>query len=247
MSFVRTKVLELLNKKIPVIHVEHSANQTLTTSVQTYLKHDTLTFSKNASDFFYHFTSDANLTGTVAKTASSTTLVGTSTLFTTELSVGQGIMVPGTANEYRIVASITDDTHLEVYGAFTNNATGQTAARTSTTIAIARAGLYVASASAYWNNDTTGNRSISIFKNNGEFGLDEITSISGNCAGISYGAIKITTAPAATNTVVVTPPIPMDVGDFFQQECYHNAGSDRAVIAYNSGSPHFSVRFYGYE
>ena len=230
-----------------VIHVQHSANQTLTTSVQTYIKHDTLTFSKNASGFYYHFTSDANLTGTVAKTATSTALVGTGTSFTTELSVGQCIIVPGTANEYRIVASITDNTNLVVYGAFANTANGQTAARTSTAIGIAKAGLYIASASAYWNNDTTGNRSIAIFKNNGEFGLDEVTSISGNCAGVSYGAIKTNTAPAATNTVVVTPPIPMDVGDFFQQECYHNAGSDRAVIDYNSGSPHLSVRFVGYE
>ena len=46
-----------------------------------------------------HFTSAANLTGTVAKAAASATLTGTGTAFTTELAVGQIISVPGTAAE----------------------------------------------------------------------------------------------------------------------------------------------------
>src|SRR6185437_14101347 len=61
-----------------------------------------------------HFTSAANLTGTLQKTSGSTAIVGTSTLFTTELSVGQVISVPGTAAEVAVVIAIADATHLTV-------------------------------------------------------------------------------------------------------------------------------------
>ncbi len=67
------------------------------------------------------------LTGTVAKSAASATLTGTSTLFTTELLVGDKITVPGTANETRTVTAIASDTSLTVDSAFTYAATGQTA------------------------------------------------------------------------------------------------------------------------
>lgn len=43
-----------------------------------------------------HFTSTSALTGTVSKTATSTTLTGSSTAFTSELSVGQVISIPKT-------------------------------------------------------------------------------------------------------------------------------------------------------
>lgn len=84
----------------------------------------------------YHFTSAAALTGTVTKTASSTTLTGSGTSFTTELSVGQVISVPGTAAEVRVVTAIGSNTSLTVNTAFANSAAGQTATRVSSAIAI---------------------------------------------------------------------------------------------------------------
>lgn len=104
-----------------------------------------------------HFTSDANLTGTVAKTASSLVLVGTGTLFTSELSIGQIIVVPGTANEKRVVTVITDNTHLTVNAVFANTASGQTAQRTSTGVVIRTAGVYRAEGNALFAANPTGN------------------------------------------------------------------------------------------
>ena len=71
------------------------------------------------------------LTGTVAKTASSATLTGTSTLFLSELKVGDTIRVPGTANETAEVTAIASDTSLTVLSAFANTASGQTCTRLS--------------------------------------------------------------------------------------------------------------------
>lgn len=58
------------------------------------------------------------LTGSIDPTAS-TAVVGVGTLFTTELSVGDRIIVSG---ETRTVTVITDDTHLTVDSAFSDNA-----------------------------------------------------------------------------------------------------------------------------
>jgi hypothetical protein len=100
----------------------------------------------------YHFTSAAALTGTVAKTAASAALVGTGTSFTTELSVGQIISVPGTAVEKKVVTAIADNTHLTVASAFANTASGQTATRVNYGISIPSglAGRYVIRGRIYW-------------------------------------------------------------------------------------------------
>jgi hypothetical protein len=62
--------------------------------------------------------------------------VGTGTSFTTELSVGQIVKIPGTATEYGVVASITDNTHFAFYAVMANTASGQTATRVSGGISI---------------------------------------------------------------------------------------------------------------
>jgi hypothetical protein len=84
----------------------------------------------------YHFTSDSALTGTVAKTASSVSIVGSSTLFTSELTVNQVITIPGTATEIGVVRTITDNTHLDLWQTMANSASGQTATRRSNYVAI---------------------------------------------------------------------------------------------------------------
>jgi hypothetical protein len=68
------------------------------------------------------------LTGTVSK-AGTTALTGAGTAFLSELVVGEVVRVPGTANEDRVIATITSDTAATVSVAFTNTASGQTAQR----------------------------------------------------------------------------------------------------------------------
>lgn len=84
----------------------------------------------------FHFTSAANLTGTVAKTSGSPNIVGTGTSFTTELTVNQVISIPGTATEIGVVKTITDNTNLVLWRNMANTATGQTAARRNEYMAI---------------------------------------------------------------------------------------------------------------
>ena len=64
------------------------------------------------------------LTGTVSVTAESTTVTGSGTSFTTELSVGDFIGVDGDPDQQRIVSSITNNTELVVTVAFDSNRSG---------------------------------------------------------------------------------------------------------------------------
>ncbi len=81
----------------------------------------------------YHFTSHSNLTGTVATTTSSAAIVGTSTLFTTELSVNQVFSV---STDVFAVAVITDNTHLTAWQIASGNLSGQTATRRNEYLAV---------------------------------------------------------------------------------------------------------------
>ncbi len=72
-------------------------------------------------------TNSEALTGTVAKNGT-TTVTGSSTLFTDELWPGASILIPGGANgdEIRIVQAIASDTSLTVTSAFAATTSGQT-------------------------------------------------------------------------------------------------------------------------
>ncbi len=76
------------------------------------------------------FGSGSNLTGTVSKTSGGTTLTGSGTSFTSQLSVGQVIDVPGGSGvERRVVAGISSNTQLTVNEAWGSSASGQTCTR----------------------------------------------------------------------------------------------------------------------
>lgn len=117
---------------------KNGGTQSVSNTTHTAVTLDAEEFDDDA----YHNTSSANLTGTVAKTASSATLTGTGTAFSTELSVGQMISVPGTAAEVRVVTAIASDTSLTVNSAFANTASGQTAARVNSGLVVPVAGRY---------------------------------------------------------------------------------------------------------
>lgn len=128
----------------------------------------------SAADVFdsdnYHFTSGANLTGTVSKASGSATITGSGTSFTTELSVNQVVAVPGTAVELFVVKTITDDTHFTAWANAANTASGQTATRRNDCIAIPAglAGYYAVSSNGEWDSNTTGERIATIWKNQAE-------------------------------------------------------------------------------
>jgi hypothetical protein len=76
------------------------------------------------------FGSAANLTGTVSKTAGSTTITGSGTSFSTALDVGDVIEVPGgTYTERVVVVAIASNTSLTVHRTMSFSASGQTASR----------------------------------------------------------------------------------------------------------------------
>lgn len=112
-----------------------------------------------------HFTSAANLTGTVAKAASAKTLIGTGTAFLTELAVGQVISVPGTAAEKNVITAIADDTHATVQNNWANTATGQTAARVNSAFVAPFVGRYSIVCRMAFTHVTEGKRSIQLYVN----------------------------------------------------------------------------------
>lgn len=118
--------------------VRLSTNQSINTATATPIIWDV---EDNDADN-QHNPSSANLTGTVSKTALSASLVGSGTLFTTELSIGQLISVPGTAAEIAVVIAIADATHLTVATPFVNTASAQTAARVNTAVTFRQPGFY---------------------------------------------------------------------------------------------------------
>lgn len=139
------------------------ATQSLTSATVTVINLDGETFDDSTS----HFTSAANLTGTVAKTAASATLTGTGTAFTTELSVGQVISVPGTAAEWRVVTAIASNTSLTVNSSFANSASGQTATRINGAITAMVAGRYRSVGQVEFTTNATSVRLARIMKNAG--------------------------------------------------------------------------------
>lgn len=111
-----------------------------------------------------HFTSDANLTGTVAKTSGSATLTGTSTAFTTELSTGQVLCIPDTSgscansyttNDFCVVTAIATNTSLTCNQTMEASASGQTARRDASWFVARTAGKYVIQGSVSWASDVT--------------------------------------------------------------------------------------------
>lgn len=113
------------------------------------------------------FQTTGNLTGTVSKSTSSTTLTGSSTLFTTEAQVGQVLKVPGSFDEWRTVTAITDNTHLTVDSLFFANASGQTASHDPSFLVCRLAGLYLLDFYVPWAVNATGQRISYLYVNEG--------------------------------------------------------------------------------
>jgi hypothetical protein len=122
-------------------NASHTVTQCLAERTATFsISSNPIAIPFTATDVYdpdgLHFTSTAALTGTVSKTASSPNITGSGTSFTTELTVNQVISIPGTATEFGVVKTITDNTNLVLWANMANTASGQTATRRAEPIAI---------------------------------------------------------------------------------------------------------------
>lgn len=89
------------------------------------------------TDGYHPILTDTNLTGTVSKTASSATITGSGTSFTTELAVGDPVRIPGGSPNYYgdvvVVKTIESNTQFTTYSQNVpaKTASGQTAYKDS--------------------------------------------------------------------------------------------------------------------
>lgn len=180
--------------------VHASATQTVSSGTVPTLMQDTEDIDTDG----FHFTSGAALTGTVAKNGT-TAIVGTGTLFTSELAVNQVISIPGTATEIGVVASITDNTHLTLVAAMANTASGQTATRQNGFIAIpsGMAGKYRISGGAQWTTVTTSKNDYA------SLNVNATLTAAGNAIGVAGG----TTVTGQPNFINPSTNYALAVGD----------------------------------
>lgn len=211
----------------PSVRATHSAAQSITSATPAALAFDTNRFDSDSQ----HFTSAANLTGTVAKTAASAALVGTGTLFTSQLSVGQVIDVPGTAVETRVVTSITDDTHLTVAGNYVNTAAGQTAVRNNKLIVARTAGVYDTWASAEWASNATGVRHLQLQK----------VGLTGTATTQAWSLDDTVNLGAAPARYAVGIPVKLAQWEAMQLLVTQNSGGPLNVNSAADYSPEFSL------
>ena len=166
----------------------------------------------------FHFTSNANLTGTVAKTSGNVTIVGTGSSFTTELSVNQVVEIPGGTTEIFVVKTITDNTHIDVWVAPTQTSSGQTAVRRNRYIGIPSGlgGYYFLAASTQWAANATGSRTVA-------FGKNQIES-AGNFNML--GAQRLMAANNSSTVIVGawSPPTSLNAGDFVYAGARQDSG-----------------------
>lgn len=171
----------------PGTRVRISADQSITTSgVAQVVNWDTEDLDVDTQ----HFTSVANLTGTLAKTSASAAVVGTGTSFTTELTVGQVFDLPGTAVETRVVTAITDNTHLTVNATYANTASGQTATRRNSPLVFRQLSFANVEVGIYWASAAVGSFTTQLRLNGttviGEVDTPNIAAVDAQSLSINY-------------------------------------------------------------
>lgn len=193
------------------------------------------------TDGFHPILTDTNLTGTVAKTASSTTITGTGTSFTTELSVGYPVRIPGGSPHFYgdivVVAAITDNTHFETYpqNVPALTASGQTAYKDSSAFVIPAGldGYYAIHHMYAFRSDDSGIRESNLVINGAEPGYD-----AGGSNSHFYEAVF---APATDsgemNMTFPAGPVALVEGDVIQMVLWQNAGGSLSTAADLVGIP----------
>lgn len=213
----------------------HSTTQTVATVSSLAPIMDTDTYDTDN----FHFTSEAALTGTVSKTATSATITGSGTSFTTELTVNQVISIPGTATEIGVVKTITNNTSLVLWQTMANSASGQTATRRSAFMAIPAGfgGLYSISGGVRWATV--------------QAAIDDYLSLGFNEPFVTTGANYIVRnsyrglSAATVNIISVATEYVLSAGDYVGM--YFRNNENNTVTITNAGlySPFLSLAFLG--
>lgn len=205
--------------RISTWRLHHSVNQTYGSTVRALLNWD----DRVTDPYNWHFTSNAALTGTVSKTATSNVINGVSTLFTTELSPGQVVDIPGTVTERVVVAQINSNTQFLSATNLANTASGQTATRTNQAIAVQEAGFYgCAALAAFTAGSTVGYRELVIVVDGVRINTNRVNAV------------------AAANTFMAVPSMFMaNKWSRIEVEVYQDSGVALDVVASTTTSPIF--------
>ena len=174
---------------------------------------------------FHPILANANLTGTVTKTAGNVTIVGSGTTFTTELAVGYPVNIPGGETYYPdvvVVKTITDDTHFDAYSAPQFSGAGKTAVKDST-VFVCPVGLpgYYAGVAMYNPRSGAGNiREINVVFN----GFDKGQG-SGSNNNIDENDYFVPVG-GGNESVLAMPwgPVYFNEGDYVQLFVYQDSG-----------------------
>ncbi len=190
------------------------------------------------TDGYHPVLTDTNLTGTVAKTAGNVTVVGTGTLFLSELSVGDPVTIPGGAVVYPdivIVQSIADNTHFDGYVAPINSASGQTAYLDSSVFRIPPGldGYYAFQVMQNWRGDTDGVREMNLVFN----GFDAGSSGGSNNNEDESAFTKPPASPAEQAESMAAGPVYMTEGEYVQNFLWQNSGGALSTAADLVGYP----------
>lgn len=191
------------------------------------------------TDGYHPILADANLTGTVAKTAGNVTITGTGTAFLSELVIGYPVRIPGGTPHFYgdvvVVKTIADNTHFDVYTAPVLTASGQTAYKDSSVFVcpVGFAGYYAGECCAGWRANTTGQREINVVYGGLEAGY--------NVAGSNSAADEqmFTNPPSAgeDQRTIAWGPVYFAEGDFVQNVVYQSSGGNLDLAADLPGLP----------
>lgn len=176
----------------------------------------------------FHFTDHSALSGTVTKSSTSTTIVGSGTAFTTQLAVNQVVDVPGGSGiDTLVVKSITDDTHFVAWQTPASSASGQTATKNPDCIAVPTAVTNGASCYflAYiyqdWDYASGGMREMSLFKNLPSGITPSLTNVATELQGNFSAPVALTGDETADQCIL---PVKATDGDYFSVFAYQNTG-----------------------
>lgn len=216
----------------PACRAYRGADQALVTGTLTEID---LSLNRWDTDTM-HFTSNANLTGTVAKTAGGNTLTGTGTAFLSELAVGQAIDVPGTTTERAVIIAIASNTSATVAvggagGTWANTASGQTATRVRAVLVANTPGLYEVTATVRFATNATGRRIAQL-------------AVGGNAGGgtlIDQDARMAVTDALSATSISLATEYRFSQWDYVALQCQQNSGGNLNVTATPAISPEVTM------
>lgn len=192
------------------------------------------------TDNYHPVNTESNLTGTVAKTASSATIVGTGTAFLSELAVGTPVRIVGGEHsgyvpEVFVVTAITDNTHFTASHAAGASASGVTAVKDASAFVVqaGMAGYYAGHIASGWRADADGIREINVCFNGMQTGFDA----AGSNSNMDEQVFSAATSAGEHQETMPWGPVYLDEYDFVQAIVYQSSGGSLDLAADLPGLP----------